>query len=177
MSAPTPQEHVRHFLATVDDYESMAEIFPLGPDINVFGHRDDHERRWIVAFHAMMLRKYFQSGDALLLKSVVGSLRQCVVKLDLSPDEWASWLTIGDIRNITVYQHGFGKPYGEVELLKVQLYGRYLHGDYEKWAEVQRIGDGGSDTAVFTAVGGMACRVVSLVEFIRGGIDEGAVEL
>ena len=135
MGAPTPQEHIGHFLSTVDDYDRMALLHPLPNELNVLGHEDDDAQRWVVVFHAILLRKYFQPKDPLLLSRVVASLRRCVVKSDYSATEWDELEEdVAIVRNTSLH-HGSGKPHTEAELLRNQLYGRYLHGDYDKWSE------------------------------------------
>lgn len=171
------RDRVRHFLATVEDYRQLETTFPVGNSLNIFGHGDDADSRWKVVLHAMLLRKYFAPRDSLNLKKVVTSLRRCVVAEDYPESEWADLLA-----NVTVIQSGSmivfnsgGPAWNENQLLEVQLYGRYLHGDFAKWTGTQQAGDAGSDSSVFFATINRAERVKNLADWIGSGIERGSV--
>lgn len=174
----TPQERVQQFLATVEDYEGLESAIPLGNSINHTGHGDDNVTRWHVALHAMTLRKYFARKDRLFLPRVVAALQECVVKDDLQPSEWkAISENVHLIEEMSLFWIDEGPRYSESQLLEAQLYGRYLHGDFEKWKVTRAAQDRLSDQAVFMATVSRASRVIRLAEFIRDGIQDTSVEL
>jgi hypothetical protein len=173
---PTPQERVRHFMATVEDYENLQATFPLLPSINILGHKDDDAARWTVVIHAMLLRKYFQKDDKLKLSRVVAAVRQCVVKDDLPKADWDELeRSVNTVRDMGVHVSGDGPGYGESELLQAHLYGRYLHGDLDKWRITEAVGATGSDSALHMATFKRARRVLDIADLIRAGVEQGAV--
>jgi hypothetical protein len=171
---PTASDRVRHFLSTVEDYERLDVVMPIGRSVNLFGHVDE-EVRWRVVMHALLLRKYFQPGDRLFLAQVVRSARDCTADEALLPEEWDLM-----VKNVAVIEDGIGSVFGDnpkvylnEELLMAQLYGRFLHGDYGKWQVSEMAGDHGSDTAVFTATVSRADRVLTLARWLRDGLEDG----
>jgi hypothetical protein len=174
--APSPQALIRHFLSTVDDYERLEATFPLPNGVNVLSHGDDEQSRFAALLHAAVLRKYDAPHDKLHLAKVVKALRQCVVERDYSAQTWdelteALRVPPADIGRFYVGESG----YSEGVILENELYGRYLHGDYDKWQHTQRVRPVMSDSPVLIAVGSRATRVVRLAQLIRAGIREGAV--
>ncbi|WP_395638957.1 hypothetical protein [Pseudolysinimonas sp.] len=172
---PSPQLKVQHFLATVDDYERLERTFPMPTQINIFGHREDEESRWAAVLHGALLRKYFAPNDRLELSRVVTALRSCVVTEDLPEQEWAEIVeNVGKYETTTRYGE---EAYSETDILIHYLHGRYLHGDYGKWASTLAHRPAIPDGAFWSATHSRARRVLTLAEWIRGGIDAGTVLL
>lgn len=178
MGAPTPQEHVRHFLSTVEDLERLSETFPISASINLFGHREDDDARWRVIMHALLLRKYFQDRDDLNLSEVAKSVRACVVKNDVSVEEWeALEVNVAELQNFSISVYGAERhQYDDGQILKNELYGRYLHGDYRKWEHTQRVGNR-SDNQMLTATLNRLFRVQRFAEFVRDGVKDGSLNI
>lgn len=173
--APTPEAHIRHFLSTVEDYERLAALFPIGDSINILGLGDDDERRWQIVLHAVMLRKYFQKDDRLFLPRVLTSLRQCVIGDDPTEEQWAELIDSVGVQPAGPAVSFVGsKGYNSIDVMENELYGRFLHGDYGKWLHTQtaaRI----ADTQLMSAASALAHRVLRVAQWIRVGVRDGHV--
>lgn len=173
---PNAQAKVGHFMATMDDYDRLEAAFPLPRTINWIGHRDDEHNRWVVVMHALMLRKYFQKDDGLQLHTVVEAAHKSVVKDDYPQSEWDAWVKDGEVfQTTTIYNLPDGKVFNESEMLRYYLYGRYLHGDYDKWMQTERTPTSASDGALWRATHDRAARVRELQEIVRAGVEAGAI--
>lgn len=178
--APDPQSHVRQFISTVDDLERFAALYPIPTSTNlIYGHGDNDGARWIVIMHALMLRKYFADGDELNLSGVAESLQQITAENDheMTPDDWdlirANVAKLAT--NSTVIVGPDGVQQTESEVLRDELYGRYLHGDYGKWLHAQHMSQYHSDHMIMTATLNRLWRVQNFAKFIRVGVRDGMV--
>jgi hypothetical protein len=174
---PTPADRLRHFLSTVEDYERLDRAIPLGRSINLFGHLNDDERRWHVVLHALLLRKYF-ADPGVRMSEVMSAARQCEVNGGPPGADWDAM-----IANVEQMESGVGSRFGDnphtfsnAELYYAQLYGRLLHGDFDKWKTTIMAGDEGLDTAVFSTTASRADRVLSLANWLREEAQAGRLE-
>lgn len=178
MAAPNPQAHLRHFLATVDDYESLASTYKMPESINLLGHGEDTASRWVVVMHSLLLRKYFAPTDKLYLPTVVESVRACVVTDDFPPSEWyklGSYLQSRPDGPAIAYRGT--RAFTAADVWTVELYGRYLHGDYEKWQSAVAAGERITDTQLYSAAVESGRRVLAVAGLVRGGLEAGAISL
>lgn len=178
--APDPQSHIRHFMSTVGDLERFAALYPIPTSTNFFnGHGDNDESRWIVVMHALMLRKYFADDDELNLSRVAKSLQHCTSEADdeMTPDDWE--LIRANVAklatNSTVIVGPDGVEQTESEVLRDELYGRYLHGDFGKWLHTQHMEQRHSDDMIMSATLNGLWRVQQFARFIRVGVRDGMV--
>ncbi|TCU48354.1 hypothetical protein EDF33_102245 [Curtobacterium sp. PhB146] len=144
----------------------------------MLGHRDNDERRWQVFLHAFLLRKYF-TGDRVSLTNVMRAAQDCYVGDEVTADEWDAML-----KNVQKIEGGFGTSFGgddrvfsDEELMMSQLYGRFMHGDYDGWKTTQLARDKGSDTAVFHASRSRANRVLQLASWIKEEIASQRIDV
>jgi hypothetical protein len=169
---------VTQFLATVEDYERLERSMPLGDKIDALGHGDDEERRWRFVMHSLVLRKYYARGDQLSLVRVARSLRLCEPGREHTEEQWEELIDNADKLRAGIQYVVTDLPSrNEFEVLMDGMYGRYLHGDYEKWTRATALSDGATDGALFFAVVARADRVRMFTRWITLGIQEGAVIL
>ena len=179
--APDALSHVRHFMSTIDDLERFARLYPIPTSTNVVtGHGDDDHARWVVITHALLLRKYFAPRDKLLLTRVAQSLQACSEgDHGMTSEDWVLLQeNVAKIAtNTTVIVGPDGVKHTEHDVLTNELYGRYLHGDYDKWLGTQRIKQPHADSMIMTATLSRLWRVQKFVEYVRVGIDKGYLDL
>lgn len=171
---PTPADRVRHFLASVEDYEALSSAMPIGRAIGAFGHMNGLVR-WQVLTHAMLLRKYF-APDRLNLREVVKAAQSCAVGEPRTDEEWAALeVSVGPppSSSLSIFDDD-PRVFHDEDLLEALLYGRYLHGDYGKWQTSELTG-ARSDTAVFRAVIDRADVLLGVARWLRQGREEGAL--
>lgn len=169
-------------MSTVGDLERFAALYPISTSTNLFwGHGDDDNARWVVIMHALMLRKYFAPEDELNLSGVAESLQKCA---EGSAHELttADWELLREnvaklATNTTVIVGPDGVQHTESEVLRDELYGRYLHGDYGKWLHTQHMEQGHADSMIQSATLNRLWRVQKFAEFVQVGIDKGYVNL
>lgn len=178
--APDAQSHVRQFMSTVDDLERFAGLYPIPTSTNLlYGHGDNDEARWIVIMHALMLRKYFAPDDELNLSGVAKSLEACTVEDDdeLTQDDWQ--LLQANVAKLatssTIIVGPDGVQHTESDVLRDELYGRYLHGDFSKWEHTQHMEERHSDHLIMSATLNRFWRVQKFAQFIRVGVRDGKV--
>jgi len=177
----TALAHLRHFMATRDDYVRFAELFPLPTSLNLFG-QDEHDR-WLVVAHAMLLRKYFSgfdgdhsTGDNLALHKVIRSLRKCVTDPELSDDDWDSMeANVRLLEQMTIYNNN-GKDIPEKQIMEDELYSRYLHGNPSAWNR-RDPSPHAHDHATFSATHGRSTRMLNVAELIQQYVDDGDLTL
>lgn len=128
--------------------------------------------------YALLLRKYFQEHDDLNLSKVARSVRLCSVTDKLTSDEWKDLEeNVAELGNSTTAIYGDDtQPYDEGQILKNELYGRFLHGDFGKWQHTQRVGNR-ADNQVLMATLNRLHRVQRFTEFVRQGIREGLLDI
>ncbi|CAN5460225.1 hypothetical protein BH09ACT4_BH09ACT4_03910 [soil metagenome] len=174
---PTPHDKVAHFMATVEDYEAMSETMPLPRTVKLAASQDP-ETRWTIVLHALMLRKYFQPKDQLQLSAVVDALVECVLPTadQAAADDWREARGLVEVmQNVTTTNWGAG-DFTDAELLRHVIYGRYLHGDFGKWAATEDTPAIASERGVWDATVSRADRVLSVAAYIRQDVEFGALD-
>lgn len=137
---PNHAVHLQHFLDSAADYENLQDSLPLPREADGFTPMSDTER-WIVVLHAMVLRKYFvpdkPGSEQLRLSAVARSLRTCYRGDALTHDWDAIVENIAVLDPLMEYVRD-GSTRSEQEVATDRLYGRHLHGDYDKWQRACR---------------------------------------
>jgi hypothetical protein len=174
---PSDRERVKHFLSTYDDYMRLNDALPLVYTIGFDGHAEDEVTRWTVRMHAMILRKYIQKDDRLRLQLVLRSVRACIVIPHFEESEW-DWYE-GEVEKLETLSelHVGDATYSESEILFKALYGRYLHGDWGKWALTETLDNYYLDHALWLATTSLANKVKDLANIVRGGVKNGNIVL
>ena len=177
---PTPNDHVRMFVSSVADYEAMSDVLPLSASF-VIGETRDPADYWRHVMHLALLRKYFYGADQLNLAKVIDSMVELIV--DEQPNQRDHFAAlrdgVGDLakRTHTIYNVDGEAPRGEAGIAIDDLYGRHLHGDYDRWARTQ------STPAVFTEMAltswcGDAQRTLRVVsQSLDLGLKQGSMAL
>jgi hypothetical protein len=172
---PSPAEHLRLFLASVADYERLDAAYPLANELHHRGHGDDEQRRWQVVLHAAVLRKYFAPNDTLFIGAVLRSLRSCLIPIwDWTDADWEEAFEYGpQIADTAQVAIGDQAPLGESDILRDELYGRFLHGDHKKWIATTARPTRVIDNGVFFATVHQKFRLYDTVRFVREMSDGG----
>jgi hypothetical protein len=169
------------FASSVADYEAMSEIFPLSASIVIGGQTRDPADYWRHVMHLALLRKFFYGADQLNLTRVIDSMVDLIV--DEQPNQRDHFAGLRDgVRDLakrthTIYNVDGEAPRGEAGVAIDDLYGRHLHGDYDRWVRTQ------STPAVFTEMAltswcGDAQHALRLVlQSLELGLEQGSMIL
>ena len=178
MATINPQERLRHFLDSVEDYERFEAALPLSRRFNELD-RPELEI-WLVVAHAMMLRKYFSgnhddanNGDDLALQKVMTALQSAVI--DPAVD-WQS--VIANVRRVSggaMYIVGKTAT-DENAVMEDHLYSRYLHGDIKRRPTVKKTVSH-ADHAMWLATIGRRDRMMKAAELVRHYVRSGDLVL
>lgn len=181
MAPVAPLDHLKHFMHTVDDYEQFSVALPLPAKLAMVGRNDTD--RWVLVAHAMMLRKYYsgdpkkpESGDDLNLNAVIRSLRQIVNDPAISSAEWdrmeANAKTINDGAVYVVN----GEKKSEYDILDMEIYSRYLHGNPAKWRK-RSTSEHAVEHALWRATNARSRRFGYVAALVREQVKKGNLHL
>jgi|GEM_PF-4495611 len=162
-------------MSTIEDYQRLETAHPISGGLDLAQAADDDPQRWRIILHGMILRKYFAPRDHLNLTEVIRSLR--ALAPDTLPD--AAWDELQQevliLESSGEFSFNDQKPRTEMTILEHELYGRYLHGDYGKWA--LRAHDSMNDLALYLAVVNQATRVAGVAGLVRQFESRGQLAL
>lgn len=129
---PTHEARIDLFLALVEDYRELAETLPADRSMRIGGKRDPQDH-WHRLLRAFALRKFTARDDPVYLPTVADSL-QAVLPPDQHGDgDFKSGMT-ALLEELEAGQIAFGVNQERAKKIVFDtLYGRYLHGDYDKW--------------------------------------------
>lgn len=125
------------FISAVDDYEDLQRALPLPMSITIGGAPRDPQKYWTHILHASVLRKFFHGTDQLNMKRIYDAMDACIV--DLKPrvrehlDAARQICTALNSSSQVGFVGPGGSMRGESAVTLDELYGRHLHGDYDRW--------------------------------------------
>lgn len=129
---PSDEARIELFLALVEDYRELAETLPVDRSMRIGGRRDpkDHWHRLLRAF---ALRKFVAQHDPIYLPAVAESL-EAVLPLEYRGEGGSKDGMTELLKETEDGQVAYGTDEKRAkEIVFDTLYGRYLHGDYDKW--------------------------------------------
>ena len=164
---PNPSVHIEHFMSSVRDYEDLNTALPLPKTLQVLSPMPEGDR-WVLILHAMMLRKYFvsdeRSTERLRLSEVARSLRACA-RGDALTHNWDLIIANIALLEPSMEYARDGNIRSEHDVVFDHLYGRYLHGDYDKWQRTGTPGD--EDLPLWMATKNRAARLMMVAQLVR----------
>lgn len=129
---PTHEARIELFLALVEDYRELAEALPADPVMTLGGKRDPQDH-WHRLLRAFALRKFTAEKDTVYLPTVAGSLEALLPPDQRGDGDFTTGMT-KLLQKIEAGQIAFGVNQERAKtIVRDVLYGRYLHGDYDKW--------------------------------------------
>ena len=129
---PTHEARIDLFLALVEDYRQLAEALPADPKMRIGGKRDPQDH-WHRLLRAFALRKFTAADDTVYLPAVAGSLEALLPPDQRGDSDFTTGMT-EVLQEIEAGQVAFGVNQERAKtIVRDVLYGRYLHGGYDKW--------------------------------------------
>lgn len=154
---------------------------PLPRSFTLGGGPRDRGDYWCHVLHMALLRKFFIGKDQVALWRVFDSIDACI---PVPRDEVTEHLTalresVLDHRSMSkvAYSVDEGPLRRDGEVALDELYGRHLHGDYDRW---QRAHEGGAPFGESAALHWniqAAHRLRVVRDTIRLGLDDGTIVL
>lgn len=187
-----PSENARliHFRESVDLYDKFKTtlldfdgVIPLGADTRI----QDDPKVMKLALRAALLRKYWAKKEELRLDKVIDALQQVLVDADLADSNYCQILSqikawffsqYPEVQDgvKAVNHNGSAIEYeGAHELVREDLYGLLLHGDYQKWLNASSAGSLNA-IALGTDVEGLEARIHSVNTVLIKIFEEGLFE-
>jgi hypothetical protein len=174
---PTAWARLEMFCALVDDYDELAQEFPVGTDFAFDRAQRPPSDKWNRIVRAMTLRKFvLAKTDQVYVSKVLSAVNECSSH-EQTPEivsAFAHSLNLIGERGRFVDRPGH-PGFGASQLVEDLIYGGLLHGDYEKWNAVHRRGDLMTEGPLFQFVSDAEHLVRRLRSAIRAGIEEGVI--
>lgn len=157
-----PSENARlvHFRESVDLYDKFKTAlldFDGGIPLSVNTRIQDNPKVMKLALRASLLRKYWAKTEELRLDRVINALQQVLIESDLTESDHYQDLSqikawffnqypeVQDGSDAVNHSGSEINYEGSHELVREDLYGLLLHGDYQKWLNA---GSAGSLNAI-----------------------------
>lgn len=138
--APNDEAQIDLFLALVEDYRELAERLPASTAMTLGGQRDPQDH-WHRLLRAFALRKFISKTDSVYLPKVAKSLQALLPEDQQGDGHFEEGMTkIVDELLEGNGAYGTGQERAHLIVLD-DLYGRYLHGDYDKWQRTMSRGN------------------------------------
>lgn len=138
--APNDEAQIDLFLALVEDYRELAERLPAAPAMTLGGRRDPQDH-WHRLLRAFALRKFISKSDSVYLPKVAKSLQTLLPRDQHGDSPFEEGMT-AIVEELLEGQGAYGTGQERAHMIVLDdLYGRYLHGDYDKWQRTKsRVG-------------------------------------
>ncbi|MBT1171839.1 hypothetical protein JS528_00390 [Bifidobacterium sp. MA2] len=187
-----PSENARliHFRESVDLYDKFKTMLldfngsiPLGADTRI----QDDPKVMKLALRAALLRKYWAKREELRLDRVIDALQQVLIDADLTESDYCRILSQIKVWFFSQYPEvqdgvkavdhtGNEIEYeGSHDLVREDLYGLLLHGDYQKWLNASSSGSL-SAIALGADVEGLEARIHTVNTILIKLFEEGQFE-
>lgn len=176
---PNDESRLVLFLDLVEDYRSLANALPADVQFTLGSLEprqvQDHWHRLLRAF---ALRKFVSPADHVTVARVVSSLDALMPQRNSQVKEEMEMLVAKATRGVAAFGSGGVDGYDHADNITMDaLYGRYLHGDYDRWERSRARPQLYEEMALWSWVSNVESLVFSIERSILALRADGVVDI